>query len=166
MTEFKYCHMLIGIPGGGKSTWVKDNIFDSNTAILSTDHIIEKIAKATDLTYNEVFEDSIGEATKIFFFTIAKAVAAGNNMVIDRTNLTKKSRKKILDLIPDDYLKVAVVVNCSDDFVLANRLANRPGKNIPHHVIENMKKTFEEPSLDEGFISITHIETAPQEEGE
>jgi hypothetical protein len=45
-------------------------------------------------------------------------------------------------------------------------LANRPGKNIPHHVIENMKKTFEEPSLDEGFISIAHIETAPQEEGE
>jgi predicted kinase len=162
----KYCHMLIGIPGGGKSTWVNDNIFDRNTAVFSTDQIIENTAKAAGMTYNEVFEDSIGEATKIFFSNIVEAAAAGKNMVIDRTNLSKKSRKKILDLIPDDYLKVAVVVNCSDDFVLANRLANRPGKSIPHHVIENMKKTFEEPSLDEGFKSIVHIETAPQEEGE
>jgi predicted kinase len=162
----KYAYMMIGIPGCGKSTWIKENVFNSNTVILSTDNIIEKVAEARDLTYNEVFEELISDATKMFFHDISDNVLCGVDIIIDRTNLSKKSRKKILDMIPDDYIKVAIVVTCSDEFILANRLQNRPGKNIPNHVIENMKKSFEIPSEDEGFKSIVHIETAPQIEGE
>jgi len=156
----KYFYMMIGLPGSGKSTWVKENIFDTRVKIFSTDNLIEEAAKRAGLTYNEVFEDNIEEATKTFFSGIRDAVAKGEDILVDRTNLTRKSRKKILDMIPDDYTKVAVLVKCDNLFLHEHRLMNRPGKNIPSNVIDNMRRTFEEPSIKEDFSSITLVNSA------
>jgi predicted kinase len=159
----KYCHMMVGVPGSGKSTWIKENIFN-NSIVLSTDDKIEEIASQCDMTYNQVFEDNIKEVTDEFFDEIEYNVTKGNNIIIDRTNLTPKSRKRILNMITSDYKKIAVVVQCSDPFIHANRLASRKGKTIPNHIIESMKNTFIMPSLEEGFNDITIIDTAPQME--
>ena len=41
---------------------------------------------------------------------------------------------------------------------LAKRLASRPGKNIPDHVMRNMIDGFEMPTEDEGFTEIWFAE--------
>ena len=156
-----YFYMMVGIPGCGKSTWVKENIHSKKIKIHSTDAIIEEIAAKSGLTYNEAFEDNIGEATKIFFNNIKTSVDNQEDFVVDRTNLTVKSRKRILDMVAFNYIKVAVVVTCSDPIIHSYRLQNRPEKNIPAHIIENMKNTYQEPTTAEGFNSITFVETSP-----
>ena len=158
MPEPKYFYMLIGLPGSGKSTWINNNVF-GNTAILSTDQLIEDYASIKGKTYSEVFKEYIGVATDFFFSLIEQEVQAGRNILIDRTNMSVSVRKKILDMIPDDYIKVAIVVTC-DEVDLQERLFNRPGKTIPWNVIESMKKSYQEPTKAEGFSSITYLNTS------
>jgi len=158
---FKYAHIIVGLPGSGKSTWIKENVFDPRVRILSTDNIIQDYADTHGMTYNECFEDQIGEATKTFFNSIIEAVKDGASFIVDRTNLNKKSRKRILDMIPDDYTKVCIYVKCSNMFIHEHRLQNRTGKTIPSKIIDSMEKSFEMPTAAEGFKSVVHIDTAP-----
>ncbi len=154
---------MIGVPGVGKSTWIKNNVFN-DSVILSTDDLIEIAAQESGLTYNEVFEDNIENATKKFFDSIKFHVSKENSIIIDKTNLNIKSRKRILNLIPDTYKKVAIVINCSDPFIHATRLMSRKGKIIPEHVFDSMIKSFQPPTLEEGFDDINIFDTAPQME--
>ena len=59
--------MLSGIPTSGKSTYVKRLLkipYWSNAVVLSTDDYIEKEAQRLNLTYNEIFDDAISDATR------------------------------------------------------------------------------------------------------
>ena len=162
--EQKYCHIMIGLPGSGKSTWIKENVFDQKTRIISTDNILEDIAKKHDLTYNEVFSDNIEEATKQFWNEIDEATFNGENIIIDRTNMTVSSRRKIISRIPKNYHIVGVNVSCNDSLTHSMRLASRKGKHIPTHIVENMARSYQIPTKDEGFDSITFLNTASDTE--
>jgi gluconate kinase len=37
---------------------------------------------------------------------------------------------------------------------LTRRLAGRPGKVVPESVVQHMISTFEQPTLEEGFVEI------------
>ena len=90
-----------------------------------------------------------------------RIVDNGISVVIDRTNLTVKSRKKLLDIINKSaysYKKIAIVLECDPD-VLEQRLNSRPGKSIPSHAINNMRKTFQKPTKEEGFDDIVEVRT-------
>jgi gluconate kinase len=53
-----------------------------------------------------------------------------------------------------DYEHIAVVFRTPEPEELARRLASRPGKNIPDHVMRSMIDNFEMPTLDEGFTQV------------
>ena len=159
MENQPYCWIMVGAPGCGKSTWVHKNVFVAYTTVLSTDSLIEDYAFFHNKTYDQVFKSQIDEATKVFFGQLDYAVSRRKNIVVDRTNMSVKSRKKILDRIPEDYIKVAILVTCDDDVEVKRRLESRKGKSIPWHIVENMKKAFEEPTEAEGFSSVTRIKT-------
>jgi predicted kinase len=152
-----YFYMMVGFPASGKSTWISQNYFHNNGVICSSDGILERIAVLEGKTYNEIFESNIKEATNIFFDIIKKSVLENKNILVDRTNLTVKSRKKILDLIPKNYKKIAIVIECPDEEIYNKRLNSRSGKTIPSSVVESMKKSFEFPTHSEGFHTILTI---------
>src|SRR5271166_6623391 len=133
-----YITLLVGIPGVGKSTWLKKFAGKDYFIVLSTDVALELIAKEKGKTYNEVFKDNIDKVTKEFFETLFLACKSNKNIVIDRTNLTIKSRKKILDLVPKNYEKSVIIFEC-DDETLSYRLNSRPDKIIPVDVVGKMK---------------------------
>lgn len=153
--------VLVGLPGSGKSTWIKENKhrFLNKGYILSTDNMIEDFAASIDKTYDDVFNDYIKEANKEFHKNrIPEAMKSGESIVVDRTNMNRKARKKFLDAVPDDYFKMAIVFEVDND-VLKERLEKRSkeeGKTIPSNVIESMRNSFELPSLDEGFDSVSY----------
>ena len=153
-----YITLLVGIPGVGKSTWLKKFAGKDYFIVLSTDVALELIAKEKGKTYNEVFKDNIDKVTKEFFETLFLACKSNKNIVIDRTNLTIKSRKKILDLVPENYEKEAIIFEC-DDETLSYRLNSRPDKIISVNVVGKMKASYQPPSLEEGFDSIITINT-------
>ena len=125
--------------------------------VLSTDNLIEEVARIRCTTYNEIFSDEIVPAERKFFSQIRHLVEEGRSMIIDRTNLRVKSRDRVLDLIPKEYVKIAYVMgNFSID--LFDKRNTRPGKIIPRGVVEDMIKNFQYPTKDEGFDLIYDID--------
>lgn len=148
--------MLIGVPCSGKSTWVDYQLenCDDPPFIASTDAHIERIAAQYGKTYNEAFNDNIKMAEKRMYAQVALATDLNECIIWDQTNLTRKSRAKKLIMIPDHYEKIAVVFSTPEPEELKKRLASRPGKTIPPHVVDGMIEMMEFPQMDEGFDTI------------
>jgi predicted kinase len=143
--------MLIGVPASGKSTWREQHAGD--VVIVSTDDILEQTAAARGATYNEVFKENIKFATQLADERAREAFSVGKDVIWDQTNLTAKSRKTKLALVPDDYEKIAVVFLTPDEEEWQRRL-DRPGKSIPQNILMGMRDSMEFPEPEEGFDKI------------
>lgn len=146
-------YMLIGVPASGKSTWREQFVETNRAMIISTDDILEDIAKTQGLTYNDVFKDNIKFATKQMDVHLRVALESEMDIVCDQTNLTAKSRKGKLDKVPEHYEKIAVVFLTPEDAEWQRRL-DRPGKSIPQNILMGMKSSMEFPDPEEGFDRI------------
>lgn len=152
-------YILSGLPGSGKSTWVRSINQNSDFVIVSSDDEIEQHAKDRGLTYSDVFDSYVKTATSRMNAKFKEAVAANRNIIWDQTNMTSKKRRGILQQIPHSYKKIAVVFQI-DDQELERRLEKREqdeGKKIPKHIIYSMANSFEMPSTVEGFDQIIKV---------
>ncbi len=147
-------YMLVGVPGSGKSTYIKNNNLG---VVLSTDDFIERVADSQNSTYNDVFKSNIKTATSVMNEMLKTAVAEERNIVWDQTNLTVSSRKNKLSRIPDTYKKIAVVFPTPNNEELQRRLNSRPGKTIPYHIMKSMINNLQYPSKDEGFDEVVVV---------
>ena len=157
--------MLIGPPGSGKSTYIAGliavkNLLSNNNyqvAVISTDDIFEEMAKDTGITYSEAFgKFSYKEVEREMFNRLDRAIKENQNIIIDQTNMTVKSRARKLQKFPSNYSKEAVVFSV-DRTELDRRLKQREtetGKSIPKHVVDSMLASYQEPTMDEGFNKI------------
>ncbi len=149
-------YMLIGVPASGKSTWIKNQEWPSNTVVVSSDLFIDDHATKEGKTYNEVFNDYIKIATKLMENQVLIAQANDCNIVWDQTNTSAKSRKAKLAMLPN-YEKIAVFFQTPEPEVLAWRLDSRPGKSIPWNVMRSMIENLQAPTDDEGFKEILYV---------
>lgn len=147
------CYQLIGVPGSGKSTWVANQKWAKDCVIVSTDDFVEAYAKSVGKTYNEVFKDYMPTAVGLMSDLVVKAREEGKDIIWDQTSTTVKSRKRKFNMLRD-YEHIAVVFDIPDKAELDRRLASRPGKNIPWHVMDSMIEGFAWPTEDEGFAEI------------
>jgi predicted kinase len=152
--------LLVGLPGSGKSTWVKKFILDNpDYIVVSTDDIIENYAKSVGKTYSEVFDEYMSNAEVEYNIKLATNLREGKSIIVDRTNLYVKSRRKILSKVPKDYRKISIIFNTHIDEI-QKRLAVREkstGKIIPDYIFSSMTKGYQEPVLSEGFDDIQRI---------
>jgi predicted kinase len=152
--------ILIGLPGCGKSTYrAKLLTQEPDWVTASTDDLIDAYAAEHGLTYTEAF-GKVNQNTlkKQFNAMLKKALADGKNVMVDRTNMTAKSRKALMDLAPPGTLRTAVVWSLTDA-EHARRLRDRAlatGKIIPAYVIRNMANSYVAPTTEE-FDRITYI---------
>ena len=149
-------YMLIGVPAAGKSTWIKNQDWTTNTVVVSSDRFIDDYAEQQGKTYNEVFEEYAPIAMRLMNNQVSIAQANGCNIVWDQTNTTVKSRKSKLAMLPN-YEKIAVFFQTPEPEVLAWRLDNRPGKSIPWNVMRSMIENLQAPTEDEGFKEILYV---------
>lgn len=152
------CKMFIGLPASGKSTLVK-KIKKPGDWLYSTDAFIERIAKAQGSTYDDVFQKTIKQASSEMDKYLTVAIATKTPIIWDQTNLSAKKRKRVITKMHSyGYSVSAYYVSAPvevDDIVEWNkRLHARKGKNIPEHIVSNMVRSFEPPTLEEGFTSI------------
>ena len=145
--------MLCGIPCSGKSTYVnklRDYEYWKDAVVLSTDNYIEEQAKRLGMTYNEVFQDCIDEATRQLEMSFVRAKEEGKRIIWDQTNLSIKTRKKKLTKVPSIYKRTAVWFQVDLEEAL-KRNETREGKFIPESILKRMYHQFEVPTLEEGF---------------
>jgi predicted kinase len=146
--------MLVGVPGSGKSTWVKENCDPMQFNLLSTDNYIESVAEKEGITYNQAFKDHIKKATDNMNKMAKDAFSNNRNVIWDQTNLSKKSRKAKLAMVPAHYTKIAVYFPAPNKEEHKRRLDSRPGKTIPSHILKDMIDCIQIPSHDEGFDKV------------
>ena len=145
--------MLCGIPCSGKSTYVNKLLtyeYWKDAIILSTDNYIEEQAKRLGMTYNEVFQDCIDEATRQLEMSFVGAKEEGKRIIWDQTNLSIKTRKKKLTKVPSIYKRTVVWFRVDLEEAL-KRNETREGKFIPESILKRMYHQFEIPTLEEGF---------------
>jgi predicted kinase len=147
------CYQLVGVPGSGKSTWVKNQNWINECVIVSTDEFVEAYAKEQGKTYSEVFDEYMPIAVTLMTDKVVEAREQGKDIIWDQTSTTVKSRQRKFNML-QDYEHIAIVFATPEKEELAKRLANRPGKNIPDHVMSSMIENFDMPSENEGFKEI------------
>jgi predicted kinase len=141
--EIKSPHLIvmIGVPRSGKSTYVKS----LNYNVVSRDDLVEK--HGTGNSYNEKWKSLTKTQQKHIDTELMKnfqnLVKEGKNIVVDMTNMSKKSRKKWL---VKNYKKTAVLVIESKSVIMERMTSD---KNIPEYVVDNMMKSFVYPNLEE-----------------
>jgi len=147
----RFLTMLIGLPRAGKSTWRSTRTYTPEFApiVISRDDILMEYSngKSYSETWKSLTESEQKEIDIKIKNKFRDAVSNGKNILIDMTNLSKKSRKKWLKSYNlDKYLKKAVIF--PEDAVTCNN-RNSDEKHIPIQVLENMEKSFVVPLYDE-----------------
>ncbi len=156
-------YILVGPPAAGKSTWTEKE-FQGECSVISTDNIIQAVADDEGKTYNEVFSKYMKVAEQMMWQEFDAVVTNRcYPIVIDRTNMNRKSRARFFERLKNfhkghPYKLHAVVFPKPDDEEHERRLNSRPGKTIPHEVINGMLASFQMPTVDEGFATVTVIE--------
>lgn len=149
--------VMVGLPGSGKSYHV--NVWkdvEPNMVVFSTDNILQDMVdEGLYENYNEAWRRAIHRAEKQFWADMSTFSATNDKddvtVVIDRTNLTKKSRARIQTIFhEDDWERVAFVVQHER----WKERAQREGKNIPEAALESMERAYIVPTMDEGFSDV------------
>jgi predicted kinase len=159
------CYVMVGIPAVGKSTFINESLLPmlgKDAFVYSTDNFIEHVAKSGEKTYDEVFRETIDEATRTMNSWLNIAIHDKRDIVWDQTNLGRKKREKIVRRLTNAGYRVEAICFMhpkAEDFdwivEWRNRLSSRAGKTIPEHVLENMMNSFTVPTKDEGFETVT-----------
>lgn len=151
-------YVLVGVPGSGKSTWIKNQDWAIGIPVVSTDFYIDEYAIQQGKTYNEVFEERMPVAVRLMANQVLVCKANNRDIIWDQTSTSVKARKKKFNMLPD-YYKIAVVFKTPEPEELERRLSSRPGKNIPRSVQLSMAEQLEKspPTLEEGFDEIWNV---------
>jgi predicted kinase len=155
------CTILVGVPASGKSTWVQEHMPMAN--VMSTDIVIKNVARSYGMTYDEGFKELISFAEKVMWRHITWSFAEQVDFVIDRTNLSVKSRRKLIEMLKLHRYEIECVVfpmpgteKLSQE-EWNRRLNSRKGKFIPAEVLKKMQDSYEMPLHSEGFDNIIFI---------
>ena len=155
----KRAYMLVGVPGSGKSTWLKQ-FSDHGAVLVSSDQYIEEAAATAGKTYSEVFADEADRATVKMKADITQAIEDGRDIVWDQTNLTVKSRRpKVERLKQAGYDVVAIVFELLPDELERRRSMRKfeTGKTVAPHILRSMEASYQRPTEAEGFSKIALI---------
>ncbi len=147
--------LFVGPPCSGKSTEYNKN-YTNHVKISRDDALLEYgLANYPELNYSQLFktltEDEQKEIDKLVQTKFQSSVKSGENIVIDMTNMSPKSRRKWLTNVPKEYKKRAVVFYTGHNTLVERNTirAAETGKYIPEKVLISMFKNFTPPMYDE-----------------
>ena len=165
---YKNLIVLVGLPNSGKST-LREAFIRSfpEAVVVSRDDLLENFYQdkfgKTD-TYNNMYvalhSDDIllKEFKKIFQDYLNSIAKTEDNIIIDMTQLSLSSRRKMLNHFPKHTKKAIVVMTDNDELFRRNKQRfEETLKFISEKVIENMMTSFTFPVLEEGFQDIELI---------
>jgi len=153
--------ILIGPMCVGKSTWLEKNHKDE--VILSRDIEIKNLylkKHGVTVGYNDMFYDLTNEEFKsIDKILVAKYVDAIRNkhsIIVDMTNISKKSRRRYLSQFKQNTYNKKGILFLKDYEEIKNCASTRPGKKVRENILIDKMRGFMMPDYDE-FDEIEYI---------
>jgi predicted kinase len=147
-------YITVGLPGSGKSTYVKNFIKDKDIEYLSSDEL--------RAIYGKSEEDQT--VTPLVFGHIKRKVDEflkdGKNVLVDATSVNRKERSDYINAAKKYGAKVVAIVFKMDRQGLIDRNKKRGeqgGRVVPDFVIDKMLAKYEEPSYIEGIDVIIYV---------
>ena len=143
-------HMLVGLPGSGKTYYANKHLKRENTIILSSDEIRKVLLGSEEAQWgNSIVFDTMNHAA-------IENLRQGRNVIYDATNINSKRRMVLLEQIKkevkeDVFFKVTILAIPYE--ICVERQQNRERK-VPEEVINRMIKNFEVPYYEEGWDEI------------
>lgn len=161
-------YIMCGIPGSGKSSWAKEFKKKIDAAgyyckIVSRDEIRFKLLDERGGDYFD-HEKEVG---RMYYEEIQKYLDRGYQVIADATQITKKSREKLLDHLDIDKNLHIYCVDLDTPIAICKRLnEQREGRQrVPDSVIDRMHSQKETPCQHEylgfsydGVITISFSE--------
>lgn len=141
--------ILSGLPGSGKSTWVKNRVKSEgdncSSIIVSRDEIRFNLLKD-----NEEYFSKEDKVFSIFINTINKALENPSitEIFVDATHLNDKARNKVLNRLNTNFANEIVILIFDVPLeTCIERNSKRTGRAlVPTEVIVNMNKSFQKTS--------------------
>lgn len=145
-------HMMVGIPGSGKSTYAKELSQTHGYEIVSTDMI--------RMLHSDWEESMIWP--EVYRLT-AEYLKGGCDIIFDATNITPKVRNRFKDEVSKHFNKFEVVAYyfdtspkiCAKRVEKRNKLVNK--LYLPVEVVFSYDEKIIESTIDEGFIEIINV---------
>ena len=155
--------VLCGPPCVTKSTWVKNNVTDE--IVISRDNLIESAGTKRGMNYKEAYrflsdnpDIEKSEVSELMNAAIINARKNGNDVVIDLTNMSKKSRRRWVNEFPKYNKKCITFVSGFEKIKECNKKRYElTGKYISDGVVIDMLKRFSLPMYGEGFDELEFI---------
>lgn len=145
----KKVYLMCGPAGGGKSTWIREHAIPGVSAHISRDRIRFSMVREDEYYFSR--ED---EVYMEFTRQIMKAITCEwvEEVYVDATHLTKKSREKLVREIDNVCILfdlIAVIVKPELEKCIEQN-AQRSGREfVPETVIRNMYESFQHPLNDD-----------------
>lgn len=134
--------LMCGVPGSGKSTWRRHHLDESHVVV------------SKDLMPRSVRKQLRQERE------IRAAIGLGRPVVVDNTHITRAERAPVIALARALGAPCrAVVVRAPLEASLERNAARSGREQVPHGIVRQMARQWEEPSLDEGLVSVMVVQT-------
>lgn len=160
--------VLVGLPNSGKSS-LRNAFIRSfpEASIVSRDDLLEEFYKEKfgkidtyNFMYNVLHNDDVllKEFGKRFEDYLNKIAKTSDNIIVDMTQLSLSSRRKMINHFTKFNKKAIVIMTDNDELFRRNdQRFQETKKFISKKVIENMMTSFTFPVLEEGFDNIELI---------
>ena len=145
---------------------VQKELDDNMFVVISRDALVESVGAKYGMTnYSDAFRFLLNnediekkEVSDVIHTRVQDARRDKKDLIIDMTNMSKKSRKKWITQFEKDYnKKVVLFLTGYDDLIECNKKRGKEtGKKISEGVVLNMLKSFSLPMYGEGIDSIEY----------
>ncbi|MDO3410352.1 AAA family ATPase [Saccharibacillus sp. CPCC 101409] len=147
-------HMLVGIPGSGKSVYARELEKQTRGVIVSTDGIRQRLfggeskQKNTYVVFDEAFRE------------IGQALDSGRDVIFDATNVDRDRRAKFLKRFGDVPVQCHV---CDTPYETAQRRIAARKRKLDNKILSKYAKNLQFPLIGEGFeaVRIVHAPGDP-----
>lgn len=127
--------LTIGIPGAGKSTWIRQQ---KNYKVISPDAIRAELGDISDQSLSRIAWPRAKDMTK-------RALASGENVILDATNVDASNRKSFLKGLPPHNLKAKIFrVDPEEAKKRIRRDIKKkiPRAKVPPNIVDEMHEKF------------------------
>jgi len=146
-------HMLVGIPGSGKSYYAKELCKREKAVLVATDSIREKLFGSESKQKNTylVFDAAFAE--------IERTLGTGRSVVFDATNVSRDRRLKFLKRFKDTPVQCHVF---DTPYEMAKARIEGRKRRIGDAVLTKFAKNLEFPVLGEGFQDLQLVHASAE----